>query len=216
MGQAGQVARLRARIRAVAVLVAALAAMQACVLIPASKRALGVLKNRTAIPAPADFDPTVTLQAVLQPGDDRSRWSDRKAARIDGYVIAVRQAGIESANRFSLTRRDTHIEIALRRDAAPAERMILEVTPPLRDWARSRGLDWSTQALQQTLVGRRCRFEGWLLFDTEHVDESENTNPGHAGNWRATAWELHPITAIAVVEVALRQRQRLPALIGSM
>ena len=187
----------------------------ACVFVPASKRALGALKNRTALPAAADFDPAATLEVILQPGNDEHRWSDTRAARVEGHVVAVYQAGIESANRFSLTRRDTHIEIAFGRDAAPTERMILEVTPPLRDWARSSGLDWSTEALQQTLVGRRCRFEGWLLFDTEHADESENTNPGGRDNWRATAWELHPITAIAVVEVA-RRHQRLPAFIGSI
>jgi hypothetical protein len=169
-----------------------------CVFIPASTRALGVLKNRTAIPITTDFDPTVTLEGLLQPGDDTGRWSDRKAARIQGYVVAVRQAGIEAANRFSLTRRDTHVEVAARPDAAPTERVIVEVTPPMRDWARARGVDWSTAALQRTLVGRRCRLEGWLLFDSEHAGESENTNPGGADNWRATAWEIHPVTWIEV------------------
>jgi hypothetical protein len=37
------------------------------------------------------------------------------------------------------------------------------------------------------------------MFDEEHDRESENTNPGHSENWRATAWELHPVTAIQVV-----------------
>ena len=169
-----------------------------CVLIPANKRALGALKNRTAIPAAADFDSTATLQAFLRPGNDSDRWSDTKAATVQGYVVIVRQAGIESANRFSLTRRDTHIEVALRADAPPRERMILEVTPAVRDWAKAHGVDWSTETLQRTLVGRLCRFEGWMLFDREHAGESENTNPGGKDNWRATAWEIHPITSIAV------------------
>ena len=169
-----------------------------CVLLPASKRTLITLKNRTAIPGAADFDPSVTLERLLQSGDDTRRWSSTNAASIRGYVVAVKRAGIESANRFSLTERDAHIEVALRRDAPPNERMILEITPLLRQWAKARGLDWSTETLHRTLVGRHCRFEGWLLFDTEHVEESENTNPGGRDNWRATAWEIHPITAIAV------------------
>ena len=37
-------------------------------------------------------------------------------------------------------------------------------------------------------------FEGWLLYDTHHAAESENNAPGHPDNWRATAWEIHPIT----------------------
>ena len=167
-----------------------------CVFIPASKRALIDLKNRTAIPAASDYDSRVTLTALLHPGDDRARWSSTRAGTVEGHVVAVRSAGIESANRFSLTRRDTHVEVADRLDAKPRERVVLEVTPPMRDWARGRGLDWSTAALQRDVVGQFCRFDGWLLFDIEHADESENTNPGDPDNWRATAWELHPITSI--------------------
>ena len=194
------VARVRRRLVLVGTAAVLSVIHASCVLIPASKRALSVLKNRTAIPAVADFDPFATLEAMLQPGDDTGRWSDAKAARIQGYVVAVRQAGIESANRFSLTRRDTHIEVALRRDAPPKERMILEVTPPMRDWAKARGVDWSAETLERTLPGRMARFEGWLLFDSEHGDESENTYPGGDDNWRATAWEGHPITAITIVD----------------
>lgn len=36
--------------------------------------------------------------------------------------------------------------------------------------------------------------------DRGHADESENTAPGARGNWRATAWELHPVTAIEVLK----------------
>ena len=180
-------------IRGVTVCVTSVALLiihSSCVLIPLSR--LGALKNRTAIPTAADIDPSATLEAILQPGDDTARWSDVRAARIEGFVVAVRQAGIESANRFSLTRRDTHVEVAARRDAPARERMILEVAPPLREWARTRGIDWSAETLGQALVGRLCRFEGWLLFDGEHADESENTAPGGRDNWRATAWEIHP------------------------
>jgi hypothetical protein len=39
-----------------------------------------------------------------------------------------------------------------------------------------------------------------MLFDMERQDESENTAPGGERNWRATAWEIHPITSIEVVQ----------------
>jgi hypothetical protein len=39
-----------------------------------------------------------------------------------------------------------------------------------------------------------------MLFDTEHVGESENTAPGSPGNWRATAWEIHPVTGITLLD----------------
>jgi hypothetical protein len=157
------------------------------------------LQNRTTPPERADFDPAVTLATLLQPGDDRARWSPSRAAAIEGYVVAVYEGSIELANCFSPTWRDTHIEVALRPGAGRRERFILEVTPRVRDWAGRRGWDWSTPALIRGLVGRWCYFEGWLFFDSGHAGESENTAPGRARNWRATAWEIHPVTSLRVV-----------------
>ena len=162
------------------------------------KRAFNAMKNRTTLPAPADFDSRLTLDAMLAPGDERGRWSQARAGAIEGYVVRVLDAGRESANCFSRRRLDAHIEIATRSDAPPNQRVIVEVTPPMRDWAQQKGLDWSTPALQRELTGRRVRVEGWLLFDDEHDEQAENTRPGHAGNWRATAWELHPVTGLAL------------------
>ena len=163
-----------------------------------STRAFVRLKNRIELPQETDFDPRVTLAALLQPGDDRSRWSTSRAATIEGYVVAVRTGGIEAANCYSLTRRDTHIDVALRPDAPPQERVVVEVTPPMREWAKRQGLDWSEPTLSRELVGRWCHIGGWLLFDSEHDGESENTAPGRIGNWRATACEIHPVTRIEV------------------
>lgn len=75
----------------------------------------------------------------------------------------------------------------------------MEVTPPMQDWARSQGWDWSAEKLERDLVGRWCRFEGWLFFDASHTGESENIAPGREGNWRGTAWEIHPITKFEVL-----------------
>jgi hypothetical protein len=163
------------------------------------KRQLNALKNRTTLPSSTDIDPAVTLEALLAPGDDRGRWSQDRAGSIEGIVVRVHDAGRESANCFSPTRVDAHIEVAQRRDAPANQRVVVEVTPPMRDWAARLGKDWSTPALQRELTGRRVRIEGWLLFDEEHDGESENTSPGRTANWRATAWELHPVTTIQVV-----------------
>jgi hypothetical protein len=166
----------------------------------ASVRAFDRLKNRTTLPRGTDFDPRVTLAALIEPGDDHKRWSEERAAVVEGYVVDVYAGGPESANCFSYLRRDTHIEIALRPDAPPRERVIAEVTPPARDLAAARGLDWSSATLRQTLVGHRCRFEGWLLFDDRHAGESGNTQPSRRQDWRATAWELHPVTDMRILD----------------
>ena len=162
-------------------------------------RNLHRLKNRTAHPQAADFDSRVTLDALLQPGHDTNRWSTDRAARIQGEVIDVAYAGTEAANCFGPSRRDIHINIATRKGAAQNEQVVLEVTPHLRDWAGDQGMDWSAETLHAQLVGRWCEFEGWLYYDVGHDEDSENTAPNKPDNWRATAWEIHPITKITVI-----------------
>ena len=164
-----------------------------------SMRAFALLKNRSALPQSSDFDQSVTLDALLMPGDDRARWAEERAGVIDGYVVAVDKGGVEAANCYSFTRRDIHIYVARSVDAPPRELLVVEVTPRWREWAARQGLDWSEATLKSKLVGRWCRLEGWLMFDREHADESENLAPGRKSNWRATAWELHPITNITVL-----------------
>ena len=161
----------------------------------ANARNLHRLKNRTYIPKETDFDARVNLNDILQPGDDSRRWSTERAARIHGEVIDVAYARPEATNCFSLCRRDIHILISTRKGTARNEQMVLEVTPRFQESMT----DWSKDKLNSMLVGHWCEFEGWLYFDAGHVDQAENTAPHNATNWRATAWELHPVTNIRVV-----------------
>jgi hypothetical protein len=168
-------------------------------LITADTRTLIELKNRTSTPAADDYDTLATLPAMLARGSDERRWSEQRAAAIDGYLVRVVTAGMELANCLSFFDRDVHLEIAARRDAPAIERLIAEVTPPMRRQLRSAGVDWSHAALA-SMIGKRLRVQGWLMFDREHADESENLRPGEAGNWRATAWEIHPVTSLQVLD----------------
>jgi hypothetical protein len=162
---------------------------------------LNYMKNRSSSPKAKDIKPAIALEAVLATGKDTNRWSDNSAAEIEGFVFDVKPGGIESTNcrAQDLADRDTHIEIVRSmEDSGPTRRMIVEVTPRLRAMALARGLDWSTQALQ-ALRGHKVRIKGWMLLDFEHIDESENTAPRKRENWRATAWEIHPVTDISVL-----------------
>jgi len=156
-------------------------------------RDLHRLKNRTSLPQATDFDSRVTLDALLQPGDDTNRWSTNHAARIAGEVIDVAYARPEATNCWNPCRRDIHIVVATRKGVAKSEHVVVEVTPNLQ-----RG-DWSEKTLQAQLVGHWCEFEGWMYFDAGHAKESENISPGEPDNWRATAWEIHPVTKITVI-----------------
>jgi hypothetical protein len=157
------------------------------------------LKNRTTFPQAADFDQGVTLDALLQSGNDSNRWSSDRAARVQGEVIDVAYARPEATNCFNPCGRDIHIVIASHKGAAKREHVVVEVTPRLRAWAATQGMDWSEETLQAQLVGHWCEFEGWLYLDVGHTEESENINPGNPENWRATAWEIHPVTKITVI-----------------
>lgn len=163
---------------------------------------LNVLKRRMTVPLASDRDAAVTMTALTAPGDDTSRWSDRKAAVIEGYVAGVKVGGIESVNCHTreAAYRDTHIELTLRpNDNDESTYVIVEVTPQMREKMAESGTDWSTPALRRELLGRWIRVTGWLLFDREHAENAINTNPDGGNIWRATAWEIHPITAIEVL-----------------
>ena len=163
-------------------------------------QALNLLKNRDT--APGMVNAAITLPALLQPGGDASRFISNDGAEFEAIIYDVLVGGVETANCHATDalNRDTHIELVL--DAthtAPAQRIIAEITPRWRTVMAASGVDWSTSALLKALKGRRVRLRGWMLYDFEHADESENTAPGRTGNWRASAWEVHPITAITVL-----------------
>lgn len=163
---------------------------------------LNRLKNRANFATQADIDTAITLKKMLVPGNDEKRWNKTKAAKITGYVCDVKPGGIETCNckTKEIDERDTHIELL----ADPMHdnkmlRMVVEVTPRMRLQVKEQGLDWSTKTLRDKLLGRWVSFTGWLLFDEEHANQAENTKPGREKNWRATAWEIHPVTKIEIV-----------------
>ena len=162
-------------------------------------RSLHRLKNRTATPHESDFNYQITLGALLKPGDDSYRWSTQQAARIQGYVVAVAYARPEATNCFMPCRRDIHINIAIREGAPQKEQVVVEITPNFEEWAAKQGWDWSATTLRTQLVGHWCEFEGWMYFDLGHAEEAENTTPNNASNWRASAWEIHPVTKFRVI-----------------
>src|SRR5580700_1849673 len=155
-------------------------------------QALNRLKNRYNPPKPEQLGPAITLEAMLAPGKDTGRWKVQQGAEITGYVFDVKIGGIESTNCHARAaeQRDTHIELVLDpMVGSPTQRLIVEVTPRWRAIMTAQGMDWSSRALRDRLLGRWIKIRGWMLFDVQHQAESENTAPGRERNWRATAWE---------------------------
>lgn len=91
----------------------------------------------------------------------------KQGAEITGYVFDVKVGGIETTNcrARASERRDTHIELVLDPMAgATTQRVIVEVTPRWRAMMAAQGLDWSTRALRDRLLGRWIKVKGWMLL----------------------------------------------------
>jgi hypothetical protein len=168
------------------------------------EQSLNPFKNRDQAPAPSDINKTIKLAGMLRPGEDKSRYDNHMAAQITGYVASAKVGGIESCNckAKDLPRRDTHIDVVLSpQDNSNTKRhVIVEVTPRLRKQMAAKGKDWSTPTLHNTLPGHLVRFTGWMFYDTEHRPQCFNTAPNNPNDWRATAWEIHPVTNIEILK----------------
>ncbi|MBI4429286.1 MAG: hypothetical protein HY562_09225 [Ignavibacteriales bacterium] len=169
----------------------------------AKLKALNELKNRYTFPASGDFDKNITLDAILEPGDDEARFSASKAAEVTGYVVAVKKGGIETCNckAKSAEFRDAHIELVLNpSQKGKTRRFIVEVTPRIRKKKAEQGKDWSTSELKSSILHKWVKVQGWMFFDSEHWYNAHNTNEDGDNIWRATAWEIHPVTSIEIIQ----------------
>ena len=164
---------------------------------------LNRLKNKALPPTETDFNKDVTTAKMLAPGNDRDRWSVNKGAEISGYVASVKVGGVETCNCKTKDpeHRDTHIELVLDpMNEGTTSKVIVEVTPRIRQAMAAKGEDWSTRALRDKLLGRWVKVKGWMLFDEEHEHQADNTAPNGPHNWRGTCWEIHPVTSIEVID----------------
>jgi len=168
-----------------------------------------ILKNRWRAPRPADFDNRVTTKALSRAVDDPT-WSPKRAARIKGYVALVKaNTDGEACNcgaKHSIDC-DTHIAVVPDRASLGDRRkyVFVEVTPRIRELlaAQNPPIDWTSEALKKRLPGKRVDFEGWMFFDSQHKGAAVASHPidPKGVNWRATCWEIHPVTSIQILGV---------------
>ena len=166
---------------------------------PARLKALNRLKNRYTAPQANEINHSISLSAILVPGNDTTRWSSTSGAEITGYVFDVKPGGGETCNcgKTDPVHTDAHIEMVLSpTDSAATRRVVVEVTPRMRAIMAASGTNWSTTTLRKQFLHKRVKVRGWMTFDAQHSNAAENTNPGSAINWRATAWEIHPVTSL--------------------
>ena len=169
-------------------------------------------KARLDEPSDDDIDDTVTIDALVEPGDDRLRFQDGDAIEVTAYVIAVEDGGMASSNCHSPSPADHDTILRLVADSSalgPAQRVLAVVTPQWRRTMAGNRIDWSTQAIRAKYLQHWVKVTGWLLFNFEvaarALNTAELTGPAVT---RATAWEIHPVTSLDLNEDTLDQQAR--------
>ncbi len=161
-----------------------------------------------------DVDDTVTMESLLEPGDDRLRWQEGQGVEITAYVIVVRDGGPASSNCHSprSSDHDTILELVSGPEAIDrAHRVSAVVTPQWRKMVAADRVDWSTAALRAQYLQRWVTVRGWLLFDSENASTALNSAAmGGPSITRATAWEIHPVTSIELQDDVMEQQAKDP------
>jgi hypothetical protein len=145
-----------------------------------------------------------------------------RAVTIEGFVAFAFAAGCaqhgntggESCNCNTTVKAlcDTHINVLPQQGMSSAggrNVYVVEVTERIRRLAKlgllnsNIGNNWSTAKLKAKLEGHRVRFSGYLFFDTDHASQAWASDPQNklgGSNFRQTAWEIHPVMAIRVLD----------------
>jgi len=158
-----------------------------------SKQALNLLKNRNK--APVLIDHTVTLERIMKPGEDK-KFKNTEGAQIVGFVAKVKAGEPkETCNCSRDDIADIHIDVVLKEvdKKTSSKFMIVEITPRFQDKLGD------LASVKDSIEGQWVQFTGWMMDDFVHKANAKNSNPKGKAIWRATSWELHPVTAFKVV-----------------
>lgn len=166
------------------------------------------LKNRTQIPS--DIKPYTLSQFIGLKKLEPESWPTNKprggfgllenaGISVSGYLIRVRVSSAETANCL-LTGRDNVdwvLSIASKPNDIRENSVTAEITPRLR-------LDgWDLEKLRELeLTKSYVRLTGWLLLDTAQLGR------GNLPDWRATNWEVHPVSEIEICRTTFKQCAR--------
>lgn len=134
----------------------------------AGHAALNRLKNRSSAPARLATIPFASFINLVLGS------SSGVGVSLDGWVIKTKRSGLESCNCHDPKLRDVHIYLGPRAGAALSECVIVEITPR-----------WQAK-VKTPATGAHVRVQGWAFYDFQHEKGAEK--------WRATAWEIHPVT----------------------
>jgi len=178
-----------------------------------SFRELNVLKNRDD----AATDPQeITIADVRKKGNDKGHFDPSQQVVVTGYVASLDKGGFqESCNCGRSDLRDIHINIVANESEKndKTKFVVVEITPRWQEKFNMNDTDYDAMVdvVKAQIRHKWVKFEGWMLRDIAHLTESKTTassgTPVCTGKkdepkpciWRATPWEVHPVTKYTVV-----------------
>jgi hypothetical protein len=164
-----------------------------------------IRKNRTDIPSDYHDVQWAAIHDLPFPKDKplRKNWSPENLNAIQqfegvpvrtiGYIVALKpQSGNEEGTncKFSkVSETDIHIAFVGQQGDGERDSVVVETTPR---FLKSH-LRWTKAVLTPYLnQDIPVRISGWLMLDPDHR--------AHLNKYRHTLWEIHPITAIEVLD----------------
>lgn len=162
------------------------------------------LKNRWILPQKKDFDSNFTWNILFGENDENpKKYNQSNAARITGYVAYISKSNKESCNCGFKEPEFHDYHISLVADTSSyndkTQHLIVEITPRLRAIMKAQGVDWDLNALKK-IRHKQIEVEGWLFYDWEHGDKAYLRTGDTTKSWRATCWEIHPVTSLKVLD----------------
>lgn len=157
------------------------------------KQDLNKKKNRDD--PPTKITSSITLEQIMKPSNNE-KFQETQGASIVGFVAHVKAGEPEeTCNCARADIKDIHIEVVLKESdrEKSSKYMVVEISPR---WQEKLG---DLKSVKAQLEGHWVRFTGWMLYDYIHKSNAKNTNPTGKAIWRATAWEIHPVTSFKVV-----------------
>ena len=154
---------------------------------------LNVRKNRDKIPTV--IARTVTLDSLIKAKEEPDL-DFNKAVEITAFVAHVKEGEPgETCNCGRDDLHDVHIEVVGKESDKDNKKkfVIFEISPRFEDRLGD------TDAVKQEIEGKWVKFTGYLAYDYWHRANSSNRKK-KGKIWRATAWEIHPVTSFKVVD----------------
>jgi hypothetical protein len=160
--------------------------------VPAKEQAMNRMKNRDNITGTIDH--SVTIQTLMAAKEEIDI-NPNRPIQITAYVAdVIPGTPRETCNCARSDIADIHIDVV----AKKADRnkkvkyVIVEISPRFVEKLGD------VASVKAAITNKWVKFTGWPTYDYKHRSNARNIKA--KGNiWRATAWEVHPVTDFKVV-----------------